>query len=275
MRTILTILLVAGMAALANGQSIEELTQQRDAKAAELSQKEAQLADLTGEVANLKAEVDGLTDQITPYPRWTTGAFGNLGLNIANFSDWLSKDAPNTSAVSIGISASAFADMDQEKYFWRNDGSLTLGWIKFDNQDLDTDEDDFQVASDALNLSSLFGYKISAKLAASALAEYRTSVLDGRFNDPGYLDLGVGATWTPLPALSVVIHPLNYNIVFSESDFDYQSSTGAKILATYARKLDNGVSWKSKLSVFASYKDMDTLSNWTWVNTFTTAIKGI
>lgn len=275
MRTTVTIFVLSLLMTSAFGQSVEELTRERDAKAAQLAELKSQQTSLTAQVNTLQAEVDALTDQITPYPRWTTGAFGNIGLNLANFSDWLSKDAPNTSAASIGLTASAFADMEHEKYFWRNSGSLALGWIKFDNKDIDTDPDGFQVASDALNITSLFGYKLSSKLAASALAEYRTSVLEGRFNDPGYLDLGVGATWTPLAGLFVVIHPLNFNIVFSDSDFDYQSSTGAKIVANYARKLNNGISWKSNLSIFASYKDMDNLSNWTWVNTFTTAVKGI
>ena len=34
----------------------------------------------------------------------------------------------------------------------------------------------------------------------------------------GYLDAGVGATWTPVTDLVVVIHPLNYNFVFADND---------------------------------------------------------
>jgi hypothetical protein len=34
-------------------------------------------------------------------------------------------------------------------------------------------------------------------------------------NDPGYLDLGAGVTWTPIKDLIVVIHPLNYHFIFS------------------------------------------------------------
>ena len=262
--------------AIANvsAQTIEELTAERDSKAAELATLEGQLSEVKGKVDGLKADVAALTDRITPYPRWNTGAFGTIGFNLSNFNDWLSKDLSNTSAASIGVSVNALADLDQEKYFWRNAANLNLGWQKFDNKDIDTDEEGFQVASDAFNLTSLFGYKLSEKLAASALGEYRTSVLDGKFNDPGYLDFGVGVTWTPLPALFVVIHPLNYNLVISNSDFDYQSSAGAKIVANYTRKLSNGIGWKSNLSTFQSYKHSD-LSNWTWVNSFSTAVKGI
>ena len=95
--------------------------------------------------------------------------------------------------------------------------------------------------------------------------EYRTTVLNN-FNDPGYLDLGVGATWTPVQNLVVVIHPLNYNFVFADDDTIFNSSLGAKIVADYTRQI-GAVSFKTNLSAFASYEDSD-LSNWTWTNGF-------
>ena len=56
---------------------------------------------------------------------------------------------------------------------------------------LDTDDDSFQQATDVFNITSLYGYKLSDNFAISALGEYRTTFLSN-FNDPGYLDLGVG-----------------------------------------------------------------------------------
>ncbi len=47
--------------------------------------------------------------------------------------------------------------------------------------------------------------------------------------------LGVGATWTPIKDLFVVIHPLNYNFVFSSGDAIFESSLGAKIVADYSK----------------------------------------
>jgi hypothetical protein len=121
---------------------------------------------------------------------------------------------------------------------------------------------------------SLYGYKLSPKLAISTLGEYRTSVLDGKLNNPGYLDLGVGATWTPVTDLVVVVHPLNYNFVFADDEFDFESSLGAKVVADYTRTIVKGFNWKSNLSAFLSYQGQD-LSNYTWVNTFSTAYKGV
>ena len=106
------------------------------------------------------------------------------------------------------------------------------------------------------------------------MGEYRTSILDGKLNNPGYLDLGVGATWTPVTDLVVVMHPLNYNFVFAEDKVNFDSSLGAKVVADYTRKITPNIGWKSNLSAFLSYDNSD-LSNWVWVNTFSTAYKGI
>ena len=109
------------------------------------------------------------------------------------------------------------------------------------------------------------GRKLSEKWAVSGLLEYRTTILDN-FNDPGYLDLGIGATWTPLTNLVVVIHPLNYNFVFADDDTIFNSSMGAKIVADYTASIGK-VNLKSNFSTFQSYEDSD-LSNWTWINSF-------
>ncbi|MEO0339118.1 MAG: DUF3078 domain-containing protein [Bacteroidota bacterium] len=255
-------------------QTNEELQAQKEAKSVELADAEAQLKTLTDQVNGLKEDVAKLTDQLTPYPRVAKGLLSNIGLNFANFSDWYSKDQPNTSAVNIGISTVGFINAEYEKAFWRNRANLTLGWIRFDDKDNPDDEDGFQVAADAFNLSSLYGFKLTEKIAISTLGEYRTAVLDGRLNNPGYLDLGVGATWTPVPNLVIVAHPLNYNFVFSDDDVNFDSSLGAKIVADYNQKILEKIVWTSNLSIFSSYKSGD-LSNWTWVNNFSTAVKGI
>lgn len=273
-RIVMIFVLTGLMGIELSGQSVEEMTAMKEAKSAELESLEGQLKDLTTQVDGLKAEVADLTEKLTPYPRWDIGTTGNLGLGFTTFSDWLSKAQSNTTAVNIGFSGNGFANLQQKKYFWRNGINLTLGWLKFDDKDDPTDSDAFKVSADALNASSLFGYKLSEKLAASVLGEYRTSILDEKFNDPGYLDLGAGLTWTPVTDLVVVFHPLNYNLIFSSGGFDYESTFGCKVVADYKREISKGIAWKSNFSGFLSYEGSD-FSNWTWVNGLTTAVKGI
>ena len=210
-------------------------------------------------------EADAIQAQIDALPGWRIGAFGVIGGSLSNFNNWYAQGKPNNSSGNIGINFNAFANKLEDKYFWRNSLTVNLAWVKLDDKDDPNDNNSFQPTTDVFNISSLYGQKLNEKWAASALGEYRTTILNN-FNDPGYLDLGVGVTWSPIEDLIVVIHPLNYNFVFADNDAIFQSSLGAKVVADYTRKI-GAISFKSNLSAFFSYKGSD-LSNWTWTNSF-------
>ena len=224
-----------------------------------------EMAPKKAEIAKLQKEVNALQSQIDNLPGWKFGAFGTVGANFSRFNNWYSQGTPNVSSANIAATVNAFANKKAEKYFWKNALNLNLGWVKFDDRDDPNDDDSFRNATDVFNITSLYGYKLSEKLAVSTLGEYRTTILDN-FNDPGYLDLGVGMTWTPTANLTVVVHPLNYNIVFSSGQTVFESSLGAKIVADYTRQIGK-IAFKSNLSAFQSYKSSD-YSNFTWINSF-------
>ena len=217
------------------------------------------------EIAKLQGEVDALQAQIDALPGWKHGAFGTVGVNLSSFDNWYAQGSPNVSSGNIGVTVNGFANLKQEKFFWRNALNVNLGWVKFDDKDDPTDDDSFKEGTDVFNISSLYGRNVAKNLAASGLMEYRTTILNN-FNDPGYLDAGLGATWTPIENLVVVVHPLNYNFIFAKNDAVFESSLGAKILVDYTRKL-GAINFKTNLSAFNSYKSQD-LSNFTWVNSF-------
>ncbi|GLU43119.1 DUF3078 domain-containing protein [Allomuricauda sp. NBRC 101325] len=216
-------------------------------------------------IAAIQKRVDALQAQLDALPGWKIGAFGTIGGSLSQFNNWFSQGIPNNSSGNIGFTVNAYANLKEEKYFWRNAANLHLSWVKLDDKDDPNDDDSFRPTTDVFNISSLYGWKLTESFAISALGEYRTTILDN-FNDPGYLDLGVGGTWTPIPDLVVVIHPLNYNFVFSSGDDIFESSMGAKIVADYTKKFGD-ISFKSNLSMFQSYKSSD-YSNWTWTNSF-------
>ncbi|AXT18455.1 DUF3078 domain-containing protein [Flavobacteriaceae bacterium AU392] len=246
------LLLVLGMSiVITNAQTKEELKAQKAEK-----QKIADAA---------QAEANALQAKIDALPGWRTGIFGTIGGSISEFRNSFAQGIPNNSAGTIGFTVNAYANLIQEKYFWRNALNLNLAWVKIDDRDDPTDDDGFRESTDVFNISSLYGRNISKTWALSGLAEYRTTLLSN-FNDPGYLDLGVGFTWTPAKNLVVVIHPGNYNFVFSNGDNVFNSSLGAKIVADYTRKI-GAINFKTNLSTFISYEDSD-LSNWTWNNSF-------
>ncbi len=222
------------------------------------AEKQAAADALQGEANALQAKIDAL-------PGWRKGAFGTIGGSVSEFNNWFSQAAANNSSGNIGFTVNGFANLIQEKYFWRNNLNVNLGWIKLDNKDNPFDSEKFEPNTDVFNISSLYGRNIAKNLAVSTLGEYRTTILDN-FNDPGYLDLGVGLTWTPIENLVVVAHPLNYNFVFAKNDAVFESSLGAKIVADYTRQI-GAISFKSNFSTFQSYKSGD-LSNFTWINSF-------
>jgi hypothetical protein len=226
---------------------------------------EAQKAEKQAIVDAAQAEANALQAQIDALPGWRVGAFGTIGGSLSNFNNWYAQGAPNNSSGNIGFTVNGYANLIQEKFFWRNALTTNLNWVKLDNKDIDTDDDDFNPTTDVFNISSLYGRNITDKLAASALMEYRTTILNN-FNDPGYLDVGIGATWTPIENLIVVVHPLNYNFVFADNDAVFESSLGAKIVADYTRQI-GAINFKTNLSAFQSYKSND-LSNFTWTNSF-------
>lgn len=239
---------------LSNGlyaQNIEELKKE--------------LASKKDSIAALEKKAKAIQKKIDAMPGWKIGAFGTIGTNFSRFNNWFAREAPNTAAGNIGITVNAFANLMEEKYFWRNAANVNLAWVKLDNRDDPTDSDAFETATDVFNLTSIFGYRLNKKWALSALMEYRTTFIEN-FNNPGYLDLGGGLTWTPTANLVVVVNPGNYNFVFSDSNTNFDSSLGAKIVADYTAKFNN-VSVKSNLSLFQSYDNND-LSNWTWINSF-------
>jgi len=247
---ILALSLIIGFSSL-NAQTKDEL------KALQ-KEKNDSISVLKGKADAIQAEIDGL-------PGWRLKATGTIGGSISGFNNWYSKETPNSSVGNFGINLNAYADLMEDKYFWKNATNINIGWVKFDDKDDTSDSENYEVSTDVFSLSSLYGYKITKTFAASALMEYRSTLVNN-FNDPGFLDIGVGGTWTPISNLVVVIHPANYNFVFSSGDAQYDSTFGAKVVADYTKSF-GGLNLKSNLSVFMSYEGSN-FSNYTWTNSF-------
>ena len=216
-------------------------------------------------IAALQSKVNAIQTKIDALPGWRIKAFGTIGGSLSNFNNWYAQGTPNNSSGNIGFTVNAYANLIQEKYFWRNAVTINLNWVKLDDKDNPNDDSGFNPTTDVFNISSLYGYNLSEKFAVSTLAEFRTTLLDN-FNNPGYLDIGLGATWTPITDLVVVIQPLDYNFVISNDDSIFASSFGTKILIDYTKKI-GAINFKTNLSMFQSYKSSN-LSNWTWNNSF-------
>lgn len=263
MKKVYLLMLTLLVGNLVFSQSLEELKKMRDEKAAVAAAKQA-------DADAVKAEVTDLDSKITVLSGWKKGLFGGVGFNLNNSNDWQTNAIKNSSAAALSGALNVFANRQANKYFWNNSGVLNLGWLKFDDKDAETDNTDFRRTTDVLRLASLYGYKLNKWVALSALGEYGSSLFN--FNKPGILDIGVGATLTPIQDLVVVVHPLNFHFAFSGADaVESTSALGAKIRADYTKKFKGGISWASTFTTFLPYGSADAgkpgLFEYTWLNT--------
>ncbi|MBT8219154.1 MAG: DUF3078 domain-containing protein [Bacteroidia bacterium] len=247
-------------------QSIEDLKAQRDEKA-------AQQAELQGQADALAGEVASLDDQIVKLSGWQTGLNGLLGLAFAKNDKWQSI-ANNNSSSAFNVGITAFANKNTDAYFWNNKGILNKAWQDVDKAGESGDDglfDQENSTADIVNIASLYGFKLSDNFAVSALGELNTSVND--FLKIGTFDIGVGATWTPISNLVVVMHPLNYHYAFGNGG---EGAMGAKIRADYTQGITvagKGMAWSSTFTTFLPYKELDpSLFEWTWLNNLSFSI---
>lgn len=275
MKRILTLLMIVCAAFVANGQSLEELKAQKASLDAMKSEAEAKAQDLGSQIASLD-------DQIKKLSGWYTGLNGLLGFDFGESSNWAGNPNPNSSSSALNLGATLFANKWREKTFWNNKAIVTKSWLDVNTGEEDDDErglfDNSTV--DIVNASSLYGYRIHPKLALSGLGELNTSL--ERFMEVGTLDLGVGATWTPITNLTVVVHPLNYRVAFAPDNINVSGGLGAKLRADYARSFDIGgrtFAWNSTLTGFVPYSTKEgdvSTQEFTWLNGISfELIKGI
>lgn len=255
-------------------QDMNALKERKESLKLDLEEWSLDIKEAQKELEKIREELKFLEDSLKVYPIWSKGVFGTIGFNFTRFQNWLSKKESNTAASTLGFTANSFFNLEQKKYFWKNTININQSWIRFDNKEKAEEVNGYQVASDAFNINSLWGYKLNENLAASSLLQYRTALLQKRLNNPAFLDIGFGLSWTPKKDMVIAFHPLNYNAVFSKSAADLNSSFGLKIIGEYSRKFLGGVNWTTSVSSFFSYKSGE-LNNWLWLNGLSKTIKKI
>ncbi len=120
----------------------------------------------------------------------------------------------------------------------------------------------------------MLGYRLYEKFALAGITDYRGSFIKDIYT-PSFLDLGLGISWKPTDSFYLVLTPFSYEFILnSNKQKNYHSSGGAKLLANYTKEIRN-INFKSQLSAFISYENID-YSNWIWTNSLSyTLWKGI
>ncbi len=270
-----------------SAQTIDELKAMKSEKSAKAAELQKQLNALNSEVSSLQSQINNLAG-------WRTSISGLAGFNLSNSTNWIASPNPDAKSTGLNLDLAAEANYSRAKYFWNNKLKATKAWQDVDLKSGEEDDDLFDNGTaDILNFASLGGYKFSPKLAASVMVELNTSVES--FFEPATLDIGAGVTWLPIQNMTVVVHPLNYNIKFPEKgleDIETTGTLGAKLRVDYSKDLillGKRFAWKTALSSFLPYSSDKTLITpengepyeattfeYTWYNTVSFEIwKGI
>ncbi len=175
-----------------------------------------ELSEIKAEISKLNKKASVVQAKIDKQYGWKVSAFGTVGMNLSDFNNWYSNSKPNLSSGNINIIQDVYAKLNREKYFWISYTNVKLKWQKSYNPDKDPKNKGFKGKADVFKIASLFGYKLTDKFAVSALTDYRGTFIK-KFADPSFWDLGVGMSWKPLEDFYIVVNPINYEFVFSES----------------------------------------------------------
>lgn len=253
MRTIYTLLFIAfGFIGL-QAQTVEELKSMK-------AEKSAAAAELQAQANALKGEASALQQKIELASGWRKGLSGIVGFNLSNSDGWVANPNPNATSQALNLGLTAIANLSKTKSFWNNKLIISKAWQDVDLKTANEPNDDLfdNGTVDIFNISSLGGYKVTPKLAISGLGEVNTSL--GNFFKPGTVDIGAGVTWLPITNMTVVIHPLNYNIKFPADNqgIETTGAVGAKLRVDYSRDLDvlgKRFAWSTTLSSFIPYSE--------------------
>jgi len=251
-----------------------------------------------------QAEIDALQGLIDKFPGWKFGGYGSLGYDGIRNNNWFGISNPNSSQGALNLGFGGTARLDQEKFFWDNLLGVKLARTGAFEVAGEEGTKSVILTNNFLELNSTAGYKIAPKWAISAGLNWISTVLEREtdikynfaLNEPGKATISAGITWLPITNLRVDIHPLGFQKNWPGT---LSSMAGAKIGATYTAQILPSIGWSSRLDAFVPYsgagdvsfdytdaagaaqklvKNYGTgdLTNWQWINTFTTNIwKGI
>ncbi len=202
---------------------------------------------------------------------WKLG--GNFGftLNQVAQSNW---SAGGENLFGLNIQLNYSANYKKDRRLWDNRLELEYGFNK-------TKSDGKKKTADNIYLSSIYGYEIAKNLYLSGTFIYNTQFANGynygdagdddnvfisTFMAPGYLNLGVGLTWTPKSWFKATIDPASYRGVFvlnkelsDQGQFGvhpgdrYRTEFGGNILLELNKNLTSNINLYSRLNLYSNY----------------------
>ncbi len=247
-----------------------------------------------GTVKDLKAASE---KTITKDPKdtvqktWKTGGLFNLNINQGSLSNWAA--GGEKFSFSLNAYLNLYGYYKKNKHSWDNSLDLAYGIVN-------TTSLGSRKASDRIDLLSKYGYAVSKKWNAAVLFNLRTQFADGftysktaagkdtsklisKTFAPAYVLLSLGFDYKPINNFSLFISPLTGRWVFVSDDFiaplygldpgkNVKNELGAYISANYTGKFGTKFTYKTKLDLFANYRNNPQNIDIFWSNVITASI---
>ncbi|MEE4176668.1 MAG: DUF3078 domain-containing protein [Bacteroides sp.] len=200
---------------------------------------------------------------------WALNGFFSQQLNQVSFTNWAAGGENSFASTSIAVLT---ANYSKEKTTWENKLDLAYGLIK--TQDTPTRKNE-----DKIDLLSKYGHKVSPKIAATALLNFRSQFTAGynypddeevvsNFLAPGYLLASLGFDYKPVDYLSIFFSPATGKFTFVNDETlsaigaygvepgkTFRPEFGAMASFTFAKDIFENVNLASKLDLFNNYTD--------------------
>ncbi|MFM7773693.1 MAG: DUF3078 domain-containing protein [Candidatus Kapaibacterium sp.] len=211
---------------------------------------------------------------------WTRSGLVSANLSQVQLTNW-SGGGNNT--VAINTLFGYIASYKTEHTLWKTTLDVGYGLTKLGKQE-------FRKSDDKLNFLTRYQHVATSTLNYSALFELRTQLTEGlsyddggkptertsNFFAPANLLVGLGATYTPAPSLSITLSPVSNRVLIVADDSlnrrgafgvdsgkTVKSELGTLLNVGFKDEVFTNVVIDSKLSAFGAYAALDRqLVNW-------------
>jgi hypothetical protein len=202
---------------------------------------------------------------------WKHSSVGTLTLTQVAFTDW-SQGGDNALSWALGLDGKSI--LDEEHTNWSNSYKFGFGQARLGDQSI-------RKTDDRIDLESVIAYKMSEKLNPYGAATLKTQFAHGykyaadgsktavsQFFDPAYLTQSAGVVYQPFAELKTRLGAGLREIITSDfpgyaddpSTRDIETTRidgGLESVTELNLKLEENVTFSSKIELFAPFKRMD------------------
>lgn len=200
---------------------------------------------------------------------WFISGNNSLLFSQSAFDNWV---AGGVNSIALNANVDYEFNLTRGKHIW--DNHVVIGYGVQANEGEST-----RKTNDIIDLTSAYGYNIGNNWFLAAALNFKTQFTGGytysedaktkisNFMAPGYLSLGLGVDYKPNENFQVNIHPLTPRFTFvTDKDLQYKGNFGLKndgdshvfelgayLGARYKVKVMEGITYDSRLGIFADY----------------------